>query len=1254
MGDTPKRVGRAKAKRTNKKTNHNFLVVGLGASAGGIRAIEKFLEHMPPDSNLAFVVILHLSPEHESNLPSLLQRKTSMPVLQVKEQIKVEPNHVYVIPPAKHLAMEDGHIRLIEPEHQKGRRVPIDLFFRTLAETYTTHSIGVILSGTGTDGTLGLRRIKERGGVAIAQDPTEAEYDGMPRSVINAGLVDFVLPAAAIPEKLVDLRQTTEKIRVWPEGNQMPNEEDLEALRGVLSFLRARTNHDFSSYKRSTILRRVARRLQVNSQQSISEYLHFLRDHPGEAQELLRDLLISVTNFFRDSEAFDALKKLVAPKVFEGKDIGHQVRVWVTGCATGEEAYSIAIILLEYAETLGHQPNIQIFATDIDDGGIANARDGVFTESIEADVSPERLQRFFTKEDHRYRIKKEVRELVMFAQHNVLRDPPFSKLDMVSCRNLLIYLNRETQERVLETFHFALRQNGYLYLGASESAENLPELYTSVEKKHRIYIRRSIAKALAYIPQILASGRWDEKMPRIVSADRKAFSYSELHHTLLEHYAPPSLLINQDYDIVHLSENAGQYLRFAGGEPTRNLLKIVRPDLRMDLRAALFAATKGEKKESEVRNVRLKLDGEKRLVNISVRRVEQPEAIRNFLLIIFEDATAPRQVETASDAEAKRLPGEIEGVVRQLDDELQRTKDQLRATIEQYETSTEELKASNEELQAINEELRSTTEELETSKEELQSVNEELTTVNFELKDKIDEISRFNSDLQNLMAATDIGTIFLDRNLNIKRYTPRAQELFNIISSDIDRPFGHLTHKLEYTHFPEDASRILESLSRIEREVRSSDGRWYIIRILPYRTITDKIDGVVITFMDITDRKRVETLVQAGEERFRLIVGSIEDYAIFSIDVKGVIKTWSAGAVNIFGYSEAEAIGQPTEIIFTPEDRANRVPEKEMQKALAEGRVENAHWHLRKNGSRFYASGVMTPLQDTNAGDFVKILRDLTDRKLYEEELRQSEEGLRLSHEELDQRVKTRTGELEKTNQALQAEIAERKAAQAQVNELLRRIVSAQELERQRISRDVHDILGQQLTALRLNLESLKERCGEQAEVKDHIEQTQALAKRLDSEVDFMVWELRPAALNELGLVAASEGFLQDWSKHFGINADFHTSGLSSVRLTQEIEINLYRILQEALNNVYKHAEASRADVLLEYRNRFVVLVIEDNGKGFEASEKMNLESGIGLISMRERAALIGGTLEIESSPNKGTTIFVRVPIQVGRRKEKR
>jgi two-component system CheB/CheR fusion protein len=1249
MSEAPERKRRSRQRRQKDEGgNHNFFAVGIGASAGGIKALERFFENAPKDSGMAYAVILHLSPEHESTLAEMMQRKTEMPVIKVVEAVKVEPNHVYVIPPAKDLVITDGFITVQEPEQRKGPPSPVDLFFRTLGAAYGPHAIGIVLSGTGTDGTLGLKRIKEEGGLAFAQDLREAEYDGMPRSAISAGLVDFVLPVAEIPQKLISLRQTAEKIRIPVKEVQPPPQgSDDEVLHDILALMRISTGHNFTNYKRSTVLRRIARRMQVNGVETLSDYLQLMRENPKEVKELQHDMLITVTNFFRDTEAFQILEREVVPKIFLEKTINDRVRVWVTGCASGEEAYSLAILMQEHAESLDSAPQLQIFATDIDEESITQAREGVFPETIAADVPLERLKRYFTREGQHYRVKKEIREIVLFAPHNILRDPPFSRLDMVSCRNLLIYLNREAQDRVLELFHFSLKPSGFLFLGSSESAESLPELFVPLDKKHRVFRRTNIGTTSPFIPAMPFPGKWDARIQEALATPvrKPVISYGELHQIMVEQFAPPSVLVNEGHDIVHLSEKAGTYLRFMGGEPSRNVLKAVHPDLRLDLRAALFTASH-EGQETTTRRVSMKVDGQMRFVKMIVRPVKHADLPRNYLLVIFDEGMeelppTPASTEV-SEARAALGAGEMEQIVRHLEDELERTKTVLRTTVEQYETSTEELKASNEELQAINEELRSASEELETSKEELQSLNEELQTVNAELTDKINEVRRVNSDLQNLLYATDVATIFLDRRLRIKRYTPAVEGLFNVIATDVGRPLQHLTNRLDYQNLAADAERVMDKLERVEREIRGTDSNWYIVRMMPYRTIEDRIEGVVLTFVNISERKKVEEALIESEERLRLTVESITDYAIFTTDTEGRIKTWNAGAERIFGYTEEEAVGQPAGIIFTPEDRASEAPEAEMRQAQHEGRAADERWHMSKRGARFYVSGVMSPLRDSTGAltGFVKVARDLTEQRRAEEDREMLVKQVERERARLEEGVKERT-------HALMLEITERRNAEERVKDLLRRVVRAQELERRRISRDLHDQLGQQLTALRLNLQSLHARCGdEDEELCEQVAQAQSVAERLDNEVDFLAWELRPAALDEAGLVAALENFVQEWSKHFNIKADYHTARLGNVRLSPEAETSLYRIAQEALNNVYKHSGATRVDVLFERRDQHAVLIIEDDGRGFDTRAVADGERGMGLLNMRERAALIGGALDIESVPDEGTTVFVRVPLQ--------
>ncbi|HYY43502.1 MAG TPA: CheR family methyltransferase, partial [Pyrinomonadaceae bacterium] len=1006
-----------------------------------------------------------------------------------------------------------------------------------------------------------------------------------------------------------------------------------------LALLRARTRHDFANYKRATLLRRLERRLQVTESEDIPAYLEYVRKHPAEVQGLLRDLLISVTNFFRDPEAFRRLEGEIVPRLFADKAMGDQLRVWVSGCATGEEAYSLAMLLAEHADTLASPPALQVFATDIDEDALAHGRSGLYPNTIAADVSQERLKRFFVMEGQYYRVKRELREMVLFAPHNILRDPPFSKLNLVSCRNLLIYINRQMQERIIEIFHFALKPGGFLFLGTSESADGLTDLFVPVEKKHRIFKRRDGDSTFKSAPGLPEPGSWQVRAATLTpapppGATDEPFSFGEMHYRMLEAFAPPSVLVNADYDIVHLSEQAGRYLRFAGGDPSRNLLKVAHPELRAELRSLLIRAAHDG---GVTCKVLVNLDGEPCHVRVTVRPFVAAQTTLGFMLVVFEEQeSAPDDAEAEQVRAAEVETGGLTPVVRQLEDELQRTRNRLRATVEEYETSVEELKASNEELQAMNEELRSASEELETSKEESQAINEELTMLNVELREKIDEITRVNSDLQNLLTATRIATIFLDRSLRVRRYTPSAEELFNVIPGDVGRPLAHITHQFDYVGLVEDAERVLRDLETVEREVTTTDGRWLTARLMPYRTADDKIDGVVLTFTDIHERKLAEAELRASEERLRLVVDTARDYAIMLLDVEGRFTSWNKGAEEIFGYTEEEILGQPAAIIFTPEDRAAGVPTQELQSADTVGRAADERWHMRKDGTRLYVSGVMVPLRLGRG--YAKIARDLTTQK-------QAQDKLQQSWAELDERGQERMAELALANSALRTEIGVRRHVEQERVELLRRIVSTQEDERRRISRELHDQLGQSLTALRLKLEGLSAETGKRSKLKDRITELSNIAQRLDSDVDFLAWELRPLALDDLGLIVALSNYAQEWAKHFGVPVNFHSTGLGDARLPSPVETSLYRIAQEALNNVSKHAGATSVDMLLERRDDNAVLIIEDNGRGFDP---FRVEAapmrGMGLIGMRERAALVGGSIEIESAPGQGTTIFVRTP----------
>ncbi|MFL6227182.1 MAG: CheR family methyltransferase [Pyrinomonadaceae bacterium] len=1221
----------------------DFLIVGLGASAGGIKAFKEFFAGVPARSGMAYVVILHLSPEHESRLAEVLQVSAKVPVTQVSESVRIEPDHVYVIPPNQSLSMVDSTLQLSDVTRIEERRAPVDIFFRTLGESHHARAVCVVLSGTGADGSMGLKRVKECGGLAIVQDPVEAEYADMPRHSIATALVDYVLPAAEMPAKIISYKEHLKTINLPTDAGDHAA-TDQQALVHIFTQMRMRTGHDFSNYKRATVLRRIERRLGVNELTDLPAYAAFLRANPDEARALLKDLLISVTNFYRDPRTFEALARGVVPKLFEGKGAGEQLRVWVAGCATGEEAYSVAMLLCEHAQTLPQPPSLQVFATDIDEDAIATAREGYYTLNDAADVSPERLRRFFTKDREGFRVRRELREMVLFAHHNLIKDPPFSHLDLISCRNLLIYLNRSAQEQIMNTFHFALRPGGFLLLGGSE-ATGEPDLFVPIDKANHIFQARATTTQLA--PHLttpppsaraaaVRATREESAVQELRAQER--LSYLDLHQRLLEEYGPPSVLVNENHEIVHLSERAGRFMQVAGGEPTRDLLRLVRPELRIELRSALFQAAQ-RRTNVEAPGLRVHSDDGAAAINLIVRPVlREEDTARGFFLVLFEEA---REDGAGRSEPAGELVRAVEPAARQLEDELVHLKAQLRSTVEQYEVQHEELRASNEELQAVNEELRSAAEELETSKEELQSVNEELTTVNQELKIKIEELSQANNDFQNLMNSTDIGTLFLDRSLRVKLFTPRARDIFNLIPSDAGRSLLDLTNRLADDELIADIEHVLDRLQPVEREVRARDGRWYLMTMLPYRTTEDRIEGVVITFVDISRRKSAEARIIESEQRLHLLVESVRDYAIFAMTTDGHIEYWNAGAQRVFGFGEEEIVGRPGAIIFTPEDRERGVPQQEIETARREGRAADERWHVRKDGTRFYASGVMTAIeQDGRVRGFAKIARDLTSQQ-------QSAEELRRAHDELETRVGERTEELRQTVESMLLEVKERSAAEVRAKGLVGQLVTAQEDERRRISRDLHDQLGQQLTALRLKLEALREQSRDREQMREQVEELQDLASRIDSEVDFLAWELRPSALDDLGLATTLVNFAEEWSKHYNIPAEVHVAGMEGARVAPQTETCLYRITQEALNNIYKYAQAARVNVVLERRDGSAVLVIEDDGVGFDLNEAMagGGGRGLGLVGMRERAALLGGSLEIETAPGKGTTIYARVPV---------
>ncbi|SDE44881.1 two-component system, chemotaxis family, CheB/CheR fusion protein [Dyadobacter soli] len=846
-----------------KVSPRQMLVVGIGASAGGMEALTEFFEHVPAHTGLAYLIMLHLSPDQNVQLADLLTKVAKLPVKSIAGTEKIVADHIYILPAAKHFELEKGRVTVGANAPIEDRRAPVDLFFRMLAESYKERSIAVILSGTGANGSMGLKRIKEYGGATFVQNPREAAFNEMPRNAIATELVDNILPVAQIPAQLLSYREGLGTVAIAVESEIRPPDQQ-QALREVFTQLRMRTGHDFSNYKRPTLMRRIERRINVLNLPNLPAYVAYMREQPDETQALLKNLLISVTNFFRDNRAFQAIEQEVLPLLIKGKNQEHTLRIWVAGCATGEEAYSLAMLCAEKTFGVLDAPKIQIFATDIDEAALSIAREGKYNINDTSDVTPERLRRFFTRDGNEYRIRREIREMVLFARHNVLKDPPFSQLDLVTCRNMLIYLNQTAQERAMETFHFALKPGAYLWLGMSETVDGSSDLYVNVSRENHLYQSRQVSSR-SYpvpetIPQFIPEKRSiTQPAPELDVRSGNRMSFGDLHQQLLEQYAPPSIIVNEEYEILHLTERAGRFLHIAGGEPSKNLLKLIRPELRLELRTAFYQAVQ-QQTNVEARNLKIRMDDQTETVTIHVRPVlREGDPARGFILVLFQQMGDTNEQESVLAA--------VEPMARHLEEELVRVKAQLRTSNEQHEVQAEELKASNEELQAINEELRSAAEELETSKEELQSINEELTTINQELKVKVDEISLTSNNLQNLINSTNMATLFLDRGLRVNLFTPATREIFNLITADFGRPLSDITNRLDYAHLQQDAELVLDKLQTVEREVKSTDGRVFMMRILPYRTAEDRINGVVLTFVDITGPKAAEEALREADRR---------------------------------------------------------------------------------------------------------------------------------------------------------------------------------------------------------------------------------------------------------------------------------------------------------------------------------------------------------------------------------------------------
>jgi len=962
-------------------------VAGLVASAGGLDAFKKFFAAMPADSGIAFVLIPHLDPTHESLMVELLTRQTSMPVVEAAEGMAVEANRVYIIPPNKNMTISGGLLRLTGPVEHGSWQTSIDLFLRSLADDQLEKAICIILSGTGSHGTVGLTAVKAAGGMAMVQDPKTADYPRMPESAIATGLADYVLPVEQMPEALVAYvhHAYVNGGRVVATVDEAPDD-----LNQLLALLRACTTLDFRCYRQKTLTRRLERRMGLSRFDNLAEYLAHLREHPAEVKQLARDLLVSVTSFFRDPDAFRTLETEVIAPLIQAKDADAPVRVWVPGCATGEEAYSIAMLLLEHQTAAQNPCRPQIFATDVDEQALAIARRGIYPEGISTDVSPERLARFFTRADESaWQISRQARETVTFAMQNLITDAPFSKMDLISCRNLLIYLEPELQTKITNLLHFALKEGGHLFLGPAETVGRQTALFEPVSKKWRIYRRIGPGRADdLQFPAMQTEPR--HATPQPASRPQAPPKLAELaQNSLLHRFGLACVVINRNYEVLHFAGPTEDYLVQPSGPPTQHLLSLARKALEPKLRVVIRRAIR-ENAPQSIENVMMRYGGEVRRVNIEAEPLNPSKQTEGLLLISFQKQPSPSgEVPAAARTRGDTAESDL---LRQHEQELETTRDDLQNTIEELESANEELKASNEEVMSMNEELQSANEELETSKEELQSLNEELSTVNNQLQDKIEKVESASNDMANLLNATHVATVFLDAGLRVKLFTPSATRMFNSVATDLGRPIGNIVMRFADDDLLRDAQEILHDLTPREKEVRTDDGRWCSRRIMPYRTLDNRIDGVVITFVDITERKQAADAVVG---RLAAVVESSVD-AIFSKDLDGTIRTWNRGAERLYGYSREEAVGRSVKMLV-PEDRGDEWTKVMATLARGEHVEQLETERLHKDGTRFAMELTISPIRDSDGtvGSASVTGRDITERKRAEDELRASEERFR-------------------------------------------------------------------------------------------------------------------------------------------------------------------------------------------------------------------------------------------------------------------
>ncbi|MGO9094030.1 MAG: chemotaxis protein CheB [Bryobacteraceae bacterium] len=1160
-----------------------FPVVGIGASAGGLEACTALLKALPAKPGMAFIVVQHLDPHHQSLLPELLSRATKMAVTQVEDGLGLQPHRVYVIPPNSDITLRHGALRLSPRQQSGGQHMPIDRFLSSLAEDQTGRAIGIVLSGTGSDGTLGLEAIKSAGGITFAQDPESASYPGMPESAITAGCVDLVLRPEGIARELTRLAQSpyADRAAGLEETEPMEGEENLAK---ILLALRTVTGIDFSLYKPATIRRRVARRLALQKMESLEQYASHIEQNPAEAQALCQDILIHVTSFFREPEAFAALRHTVFPKLLAGKPPGEAIRIWVPGCSTGEEVYSIAMAFLEYLDKRADETRCQVFGTDVSTAALDRARLGTYSEAAVAGVSPKRLGRFFTKVGANYQIHKSVRDRCVFARHDLGKDPPFSRLDLISCRNVLIYMGPALQRRVLSVLHYALRPSGFLVLGESETIGPSAHLFTVVQGKSKIYVRNQVP---ATLPSGLGASDRGEMLIRqftAVGTGTASELQKAVERIVWRRRALAALVVDSDLQVIHFQGHTGPYLQPVTGTASLQLFKLVRDELVLDIRAALHRARK-EKIPVRREGIRLDDDGDFRTVDVEAIPIDGRRAKWPDFLVLIEETGRKGVARSGHVKEAEQLA-----------------------------TLRHELASTREQLQSIIESQEVTNEELETAKEELQSSNEELTTLNEELQNRNAELGQLADDLSNLLVGVNIPIVILGADRRIRRFTPAAEPLLNLIPTDVGRPISDIKPNIDIPELDRLISEVVDKISFVERDVQGRDGRWYSLRMRPHANTENKIGGVLIALLDIDAMKRGFEQVRVSRDEAlaeRDLSATLLDLSgalIVVRDPDGVITGFNAACQEASGYSFEDMKNRPLwDFLLAPEEVEQA---RSLFAALRDG-LETMASHescwVRKDGSRCVIawSSLAHHAADGSVTRVISTGLDITPRKAAEDALRQS---------------------------------------QGELRRLTANLFTTQEEERKRLARELHDDMNQRMAMLANEVDLLeRDLPGSSDLLRDQLRGLRERAEQLSDDLRRAAHQLHPSALEHFGLVAALESYCQDFSKLYPIQLKLTQRSVPE-GIPFEVSLCLYRVAQECLHNVAKHSGAQEATLTLRGDKKGLLLSVTDEGEGFDPDTAAD-QRGLGIVGIRERVRLVGGSVSIVSTPGQGAKIDVRVPL---------